>query len=345
PYERGLQHGTMLKKEIGELVAKWKKDLKHQYKVNADEYIKKFLKNTNFKPAIKKWTPGLLEEVKGIAKGSGIDFNTMYAFQLLDEQWLHGKSVLHHCTGIGVNRQGKLPAMAAQNLDIPEFFDGYQALFHIKDPGSKLETFVVAFAGIVAGNGMNNSPVSVHVNAITQMEFAKEGLPVAFVIRGALQQTSYEKAVEFIHTIKHASGQNYIITGLDKSSGFECSAKKVSRYIPFEGAQWTYHTNHPRVNDNYSPKYLAYLKRKGKTIDQVLYRCDRFDSLEKRFKNRTKPVTFEDIKEALSSRDTGRWDICNKTTFACTIMVLSEKPELHISPGQPDKVPFEVFTF
>lgn len=345
PYERGLQHGTLLKKEIGELVPKWKKYVERLFKVKADDYIKHFLKNTNFNTAIKKWTPGLLDELKGIADGSGIDFNTIYAFQLLDEMWLHGKDVMHHCTSIGVNRQGEIPAMAGQNLDIPEFYDGYQTLFHIKYPDSKQEAFVVSFPGFIAANGMNNSPLSVHVNAIVQMDYAKEGLPVAFIIRGVLQQTSFENAVDFIHTIKHASGQNYIITGMDKSPGFECSAKKISRYIPFEGAQWTYHTNHPLVNDNYSPKYLERLKSKGKTIDQGLYRRDRFAALEKRFKNRTKPITFDDIKEALSSHDTGRWDICNRTTFACTIMVLSEKPELHIAPGQPDKIPFEVFTF
>lgn len=345
PYERGLQHGTLLKKEIGELVPKWEKYVERLFKVKADEYIKHFLKNTGFIPAIKKWTPELLEEIRGIADGSGIDFDTMYVYQLLDEIWLHGKGVLPHCTCIGVNRQGKIPAMAGQNLDIPEFYDGYQVLFRIKYPDSKMESFVVSFPGFIAANGMNNSPVSVHVNAMGQMEYAKEGLPVAFIIRGVLKQTSYEKALKFIHTVKHASGQNYIITGIDKSSGFECSAKKAVQYIPFQGAQWTYHTNHPLVNDNCSRKYLARLKSKGKTMEQGLYRCDRFVSMEKRFKNRTKPVTFDDIKEALSSRDTGRWDICNRTTFACTIMVLSEKPELHISPGQPDKIPFEVFTF
>jgi len=345
PYERGLQHGTALKKEIGELVPKWKEYVEYLFKVNADVYIEHFLKNTDFKTAIDKWTPGLLDEVKGIADGSGMDFNTMYAFQLLDELWVHGNDILPHCTGIGVNRQGKIPAMAGQNLDIPEFYDGYQVLFHIKHPDSKRESFVLSFPGFIAANGMNNSPVSVHVNAIQQLEYAKEGLPVAFIIRGVLEQPSYEKAVEFIHTIKHASGQNYIITGTEKSSSFECSAKKVSRYIPFEGAQWTYHTNHPLANDNYSRNYLDLLKSRGRTIEQGLYRCDRLVSLEKRFKNRTKPVTFADIKEVLSSRDTGRRDICYRTTFASTIMILSAKPELHISPGQPDKTPFEVFTF
>ena len=31
--------------------------------------------------------PDLLEEVRGIADGAGVDFDTMYAYQLVDEIW------------------------------------------------------------------------------------------------------------------------------------------------------------------------------------------------------------------------------------------------------------------
>jgi hypothetical protein len=37
--------------------------------------------------------------------------------------------------------------------------------------------------------------------------------------------------------------------------------------------------------------------------------------------------------------------INNTGTFGCTIMVLGEDPELHVSPGRPDEEPFQVFRF
>ncbi|MEE9503478.1 MAG: hypothetical protein V3V48_15495 [Candidatus Aminicenantaceae bacterium] len=37
--------------------------------------------------------------------------------------------------------------------------------------------------------------------------------------------------------------------------------------------------------------------------------------------------------------------INNRGTFGCTIMKLGKNPELHISPGRPDKEPFQVFRF
>src|SRR5512137_486298 len=69
-YDRGLQHGRQLKREIAEVYAKWKENLARSTKRNADSVIEDFLRSTNFKPAIVKWTPGMMDELKGLADGS-----------------------------------------------------------------------------------------------------------------------------------------------------------------------------------------------------------------------------------------------------------------------------------
>jgi hypothetical protein len=127
PYERGLQHGTALKKEIHELVKLWKEDIQKTYQIEADVFIKNFLAATNFEKAIREWTPQLWDEVMGISKGSGID----------------------------------------------------------------LETFLFTFPGFIAANGINSFSVAVVVNAVQQLENSRDGLPVAFVIRGILQRKTY----------------------------------------------------------------------------------------------------------------------------------------------------------
>jgi hypothetical protein len=48
------------------------------------------------------------------------------------------------------------------------------------------------------------------------------------------------------------------------------------------------------------------------------------------------------LKDIFRDRDT---IINNRGTFGCTIMVLGENPELHISPGRPDEEPYQVFRF
>ena len=80
PYENGFQHGAIMKNRIIKLIGLWKKDIEDNYQIPADEFIKMFLDSTDYIPAIKKWTPDLLEEIKGIGAGSGIDFNIIFAF-------------------------------------------------------------------------------------------------------------------------------------------------------------------------------------------------------------------------------------------------------------------------
>jgi hypothetical protein len=53
-YNRGLQHGKILKIEIDQVFKKWKIDLANSTKQNADTLISDFYRSTNFAPAIKK---------------------------------------------------------------------------------------------------------------------------------------------------------------------------------------------------------------------------------------------------------------------------------------------------
>ena len=343
PYDRVFEHGRALKKEIHELVKLWKADIEKSYKMNANNFITKFLKRTNFQQAIKRWTPELLEEVKGIAEGSGIDFPTMFAFQLIDEMWVLGRDVQsEHCTTIGVKKTDKNPSVVAQNLDIPRFYHGYQTLLHMKDSKTSWEALVFTIPGFIAANGLNNHSVAVVVNAVQQLENSRDGLPVAFVIRGILKKKSYEDAVQFIHTIKHGAPQNYMIGGPENVGSFECSTNKTKKYVPFKGASFTYHTNHPLENLNYSKRFLDYLKSRNTPPQDYEYNCPRFKSLQKILNDKSVRIGINKLKKIFSDRET---IINNGGTYGCTIMVLTENPELHLSPGRPDEEPFAVFKF
>ena len=341
PYERGVQHGKALRDEIQTLVELWKKDLLGVHKIDADVFIKKFLANTDYQKAIKKWTPELWGELKGISEGSGTDLDTIFAFQLVDEMWVLGRDILaDKCTTIGLSKSEKHPAMVAQTLDIPTFYHGFQTLLHIKDQAHDMETFLFTFPGFIATNGINNHSVAVVVNAVQQLENSRDGLPVAFVIRGILQRKSYADAVKFIKTIKHGAPQNYMIGGTGDMGSFECSTTNVSQYIPFEGASFTYHTNHPLTNLNYTTGFAQYLKSKNISPDDYNHPCPRFRALQTILKDNSVLVDVNTLKEIFSNRET---IINNRGTFGCTIMILGKNPELHISPGRPDEEPYQVF--
>ncbi len=351
-YNRGLVHGESLKNDINEVVSIWKAGLSKASGMDADTFIEKFLADTDFISAIKKWTPGLLEEVKGISDGSRIDFNTVLAFQLMDEVWLYmGEITSDSCSAIGMGKKGDSPSYVSQNMDLEYFRNGFQILLRIKYEESDLECFVFTCAGLIITNGMNNKSIGICVNAVSQLSYSREGLPVAFVVRGILEQTTLDSAVEFVKTVKHASGQNYVIGGSENVVDFEASSTKVVELTPASDTHSIYHTNHPIVNDDYNAKYKEFL---GKTEGKKEFYSNsyvRLQSLEMRLKDVEK-IDIDIIKSTLSSKDSAENPVCRSYnesmpffTFGCTIMVLSESPELHVAPGPPDITPFQVFRF
>jgi len=331
PHERGFQQGEALKETIHEVILLWKADLERNFGLPAETFITRFYQNTDFLFSIRKYTPDLLEELKGLSEGAKIDFRTLYIFQLIDEVWAMGRDVTrHHCTSFGLEKTESQPVMTGQNLDIP-FFHGYQTLIHHEDPATGWQALVFTIPGILGANGMNNRPVSVCVNTLLQLKPCVDGLPVDFVVRGILEQDSFDEAKDFIQTIKHAAGQNYIIGDEDKMASFECSVTQAAEFRPFEGAGFTYHTNHPLSNTNVRASITEQLEGQGPLPELFTSRCRRFQALQLTYPDNSVSLDLDEMKQIFRNRD---WNVNNRSTYGCTIMVLTTNAELHIATGQ-----------
>lgn len=358
PVERGRIHGEAMRAKIRELLNQWKDDIGESLEMNPDEYLREFAKETDFRPAIERWCPGLLEEVAGMAEGAGVDFETMVSFQMGDEHyWYQRKKWLEKtgvervgCSALGIFGEANERPLLAQNMDIETMYDGAQVLLHIEHQGSSLESFIYTSAGYLALTGLNNRPLGICCNALLQLNYAADGLPVAFTVRRVLELSSLTEARKFLAGIKHASGQNYLVGDRKKVESWECSGSKVNQFVPSAGATRIYHTNHPLANDDQGI-YRKILDRippekrpKGRSNSEV-----RQGFLAERLKDTSKRITVETIKSILGSREV---PICfeNKEgsrgfTFGCLIMELSSQPVLHLSPGPPCATPFQTFTF
>jgi len=341
-FENGVQHGKLLRKEINELIGLWKQELEAKYQMPADTFIKVFLDSTNYIPSIKKWTPELLDEVKGISKGSGIDFNTLFAFQLIDEIWTNARliKIQHHCTSIGVNNflRGDGNNYNAQTIDIPPFYHDYPVLLDIKDKNSGSSKLVTTFAGYIGINGLNEN-ISVTENSLTNLKSALNGLPVAFVSRGILERKTFDDAVSFIKTIKHASGQNYIIASRNNIISLECATDLITEYWPDSTKHYTFHGNNPLTNNSFHPFYNNYLKNLYGAIPEAISISDRKVETVKKQLTKNMTINAETIKNILSKEP-----ICNQNTFALTIMELNKKyNRLYISLNKSDSTKYMEF--
>jgi isopenicillin-N N-acyltransferase-like protein len=153
-YERGLQHGKLLQPEISAVFSKWKANIRLAIQADPDSVLTAFLTATDFEKSTKKYAPAMLEEINGIAKGSGQPFKDVFAFQLVDEFWVYLDKQFntknHHCSGMGVAATKSHPAYIAQNTDLEGYMHGYQVLFHIAATKKEPEQYILSCAGLVA---------------------------------------------------------------------------------------------------------------------------------------------------------------------------------------------------
>ena len=350
-YELGLQHGRIFKKEIGELLVKFKENTTKALGKDANEVLADFYQKTSFDAAIKQWTPDLYEEVRGIADGAGQPFRDVMAFNLVDEYWVYLDDLRnHHCSGVGVPAREGQPAYIAQNMDIEAYTDGYQVLLRIARHGDRPEQLILTHPGCIAFTGMNEAGIGACMNTLMQLKANTSGLPVAFIVRRMLGSSDKDEVLRFIQNVPHASGQNYIIGIKGEVYDFEASANKVVRFDPKNENGTVWHTNHPLVNDDvkdWFKKYDPTLKEEEKPVNSNSF--VRLAAVQRRVKS-SGNITDATIKEALRSKDDAKYPVCVTPnewgmTFGSVIMTLTGKPFLQITSGPPDESEYKRVEF
>ena len=344
-YELGLQHGKTLKKGIERIIIAWKENTSNALGRDADFVLNEFFEYADFNATIKKWTPVLYEEVRGIAEGSGHEFNDIMVLNLLDEFWVYVNNLNnHHCSSLGVPSKNGKPGYISQNMDLENYTDGFQVLMRLERTQKRPEQLILTFPGLIALNGLNEKSIGVCVNTLMQLNASADGLPVAFIVRRIINSTDKEDLLSFIQTVDHASGQNYIIGFKGEIYDFEASANKVVRYNPMNKNGTVYHANHPIVNDdvkpwfeNYNPNIKEELRPRSSNSHL------RFKAVESRMKS-IADIGVATIKDALRSKDDDNNPVCRPNnedgrgfTFASVIMTLSEKPSIQVLAGPPDE--------
>lgn len=356
-YNKGLQHGTQLKKEIAAVFAKWKANIRMNTKGDPDSVLKTFRAAINFEPITRKHTPAILDELKGLAAGSGQSYEDVYAFQLVDEFWIYldkqANNTNHHCSGMGVPATASHPAYIAQNLDLENYMQGYQVLLHLAPTDAEPEQYILSCAGLVALGGMNGKGIGLCMNTLMELQASEDGLPVAFMIRGVLAKQDGKDAMRFLKTVKHASGQNYILGINDSVYNFEASSNQVVRFLPRAGeSAVVYHTNHALVNHDVKEWYKKYHERVLAGETKSRNSEARFASLEQRLNKQADNISPDVIKTTLRSKDNERNPVCRTYreggggfTFSSLLYTLGGKRSIQLTYGSPDQSEYREYFF
>jgi len=344
-YQRGLKHGQILQAQIVEIVKRWKTEVEKTYEMDFDKVVTHFYENTGFMEQINIYCPDLLDEIRGISDGSGIDYETMLAFQLSEEiDALSDKLKGNHCTSISFNRKEDNPTLLAQNMDPPEFLHGFPTLLHMMDDANETETYIYTVPGFLGLTGMNAAGVGITCDGISMLNHSTTGLPVSFIVRSVLQMKSDTAAFRFLENIPIGIPQCFTIGGKTEARCFECSANQKSLFYPYEQKNITLHTNFSVANRDFSEEFINLLKEYGKTVDDP-YFCPRYFLAYDKIVEANFELSVATIKSILSLTEPEIHPISNNNTYGCLVMELSENPVLYIAPGRPSEKVFVQLSF
>ena len=361
PRERGRLYGEAAKPLIAATIESWRADLGNfaqnsaaANNIDSDVYLNEFFSKTNYISAIQQWTPDLLEEVEGIAEGSGQRLENILGLQLMDEEWVFGlcrdlNKPMTKCTAFGLPDHAFGVNYAGQNMDVPCWVEGKQVLLRVMPTETSPEALIFSMAGSLGLNGLNANGLGVTCNTLTQLNYAIDGLPVLFIVRSILEKQSIDQAEQFLRSIPHASGQNYILSAPGDIRCFECCGTSVARYAPDTYQGRVFHTNHPLVNQDGSDVLPPEKRRSTNTVA-------RLDSIFHRLGDSIDPITLDDIKAALASHDDPVNPVSRRInldnigssigyTAGASIYELGVTPRLHLAAGPPCETAFEVFEF
>jgi isopenicillin-N N-acyltransferase like protein len=329
PAEIGEAHGEFARDLIGSTIDSWLSLVAGKTE-SANEAFARFLGATSFMPAIETHTPGLLDELRGIARGANQPFETLLVYNLMDEEWSFRTGRLGQapgCTAIAVHGVG-----IAQTMDIPSVHDGSQLALRIRTntgPGK----IVFTGAGMLGLNGANASGVGVVVNNLAQLPSSASGLPVMFVMRSVLDHLSAASAAAWVKSVPHAIGQHYLIGDSTQILSLEAAANGVfdvpvpDHYV---------HANHPLANPDSGPdaaRQEAASNTHARANQAIALSADATTQAEIE-------ATLEDREAPIS---------CAKRegfmTFGGTSIALTSPPTVRIAFGPPHENPWTTVAF
>lgn len=331
PEQIGLAHGTVARDRIHLSILNYSRLFNEMANLTWEGATK--LART-FIDALEQSVPEIVEEMRGIAIGAGVDFLDILTLNLRSEIALTAFS--DGCTSIAQALNGGLgEVFIAQNWDWVGEAANALVLMDIERLGTP-RIRMLGEAGLVGKFGFNSAGVGVCMNAILAEGLDKKKLPVHIAIRKSLECSSFEEALTMLNYKGVSSTVNLVIGDSGGNIGtIECSPFGNTLIPPRSGT--VCHTNHLYAQDR--PVRL-----KDRASENSFSRLERIYMLAQ-----NKLPSFESIREHLSDEDGTPTAICRamppnavgmqRTETLATIIIDLKALRAEVSLGRPSTLP------
>ncbi|CUM62459.1 uncharacterized protein PRCAT00000009001 [Priceomyces carsonii] len=327
-YDIGLRHGKIARERIDKNIKTYERFYKETAKITwkeANNRAKKFI------PYIQEKMPLIMDELRGIADGSGQDLIDILTLNVRSEICLTNYS--DGCSSISQQNKEDKDIYISQNWDwLTELNEGI-IILDIQ-PTDKPRMLMMTEAGIIAKIGFNDKGLGLMLNAI-MCGVSQVALPVHFAIRRCLEAESTQQAISELEDLGIASTANLMLA--DNRGNFltvEASPKGFAFIEPDDNLVVA-HTNHLYA----SKKYVT-----DHPIPDSFSRLARLVDLSK-----NSEATYDDIRRRLSDEENYPHSIdrgfvgdvvgFDAMVTIATLIVDISKLEGEISFGRPSSHP------
>lgn len=196
PYEIGYQHGSIFKEKVAGTIACYQ-EMFMDYSGLEWERAKELSKR--FKDIICEYNPDYMEEIKGVADGSGFEFEDILALNCRSELVFVGNEMDKTdggCTSIGISSDvgAEGDAFLAHNWDWKTSQRASMIMMKIHQKNGKPDIFMITEAGIIGKTGFNSAGICLFLNALSTDQ-APKGLPLHLAMRGILDCETLAEAI------------------------------------------------------------------------------------------------------------------------------------------------------
>lgn len=274
--------------------------------------------------------PTLAGELDGLAAGAGISRDEALLMQLRREITGYQRiPTMGDCTTYA--RSGSFPVLA-QTVDLNGALEDQITILQLS-PAGAYRSLVLSFGGLLGYLGLNSAGLAIGLNLVLGGEW-RPGVPPYLAIRHLLDCAgSVDEAVELLAGLPLASSRSLTLCDLTRSA---CVEILDNRIVELTGDACV-HTNHFLDAGFARRDELNVFARNSSLLRLKAARA----GLEQLVDDAGAEQHFELLSAApICVADTG--DIRRECTVAAVVM-LPDRGELHIRPGDPSQHPTETF--
>lgn len=349
PYEIGLIHGREAKKQVDISISTYKAmfwDYSGIRWKDACNYARTFI------PTINEYDPDYMEEIRGIADGSGYGIDEILALNVRSEIVLQGSQInssnTDGCTTFiftpQVTEGGK--TLLGQNWDWKMTKQAGCIIMHIRQE-KKPDITMVTEAGIIGKIGYNSAGIGVTLNALSSnMKVEGKVLPLHIAMRGLLDSRTLSDMIRATTCMNLSCCAHYMIAS-SKGEGVSLEVGPGDFDALYAEEGWLAHTNH------FITPRLMYVKDTTRvSLPDSFLRLGRMRTMVRALDHK---VRVADIKEMMADHTSYPDSICRHEdvlepegkrlgTIFSIIMDL-EREEMYFAPGNPCTEEYHLIKF